>query len=254
MFFSSFEAPDSLESGLQEFAVKDVGGTVCKVPDGMSDDEAATLPTNLTSVLCAFNLVGIGMPWAKDGEGEVPESLLIVGGGSNCGRFAVQLAKLVGVKDIITIGGNGPELKELGATHVLDRHADPAEIVQQVKQITHDSLLHVIDTVNLPEGLAPGFDALSSKKRGKLARLLPRDVMGDDVTKGHDIFDVIGGGSPRDPRSWAMWERLPSLIEEGKIKPTKFWDAGELTAEAVNEALDTYRDGRSVGQPHIHVA
>lgn len=252
MFFGSLGTPACSQAGLQEYALTDVGGTVCQVPDSMSDDEAATFPTNLTSVLSAFLMLGVKMPWAKDEEGEVPEALLIVGGGSNCGRFAVQLAKLAGVKIIVTIGGKDAELKELGATHVLDRHADSVAIVKQLKEITDGNLLFAIDTVNLPEGLAPGFDALSSEKRGKLARLLPRDVLGDDVTKGHEVFDVVGGGSARDPLSLTMWQRLPSLIEEGKIRPTKFWVAGGLTAEAVNEALDMYRDGRSAGQPHIH--
>ena len=171
----------------KQYALADVGSTICKVPDGLSDDDAATIPTNITSVFVAlFIMLGIKAPWEK--EGEVPDHLLIVGGGSNCGRFAVQLARLAGIKTIITIGGNESELETMGATHVLNRHADEAQIVQQVKSITNDELIYAFDTVNQPDGLAPGFSALSSRKKGALARLIPRGVIGDDVKKGHQLW------------------------------------------------------------------
>lgn len=184
----------------------------------------------------------------------VPQVLLIVGGGSNCGRFAVQLAKLAGIETIISVGGREAELKALGATHVLDRHASEAEIVKQVKAISNDELLFALDTINRPDGLTLGFNALSSKRKGTLARLVPRGVIGEDIKKGHELTEVVAGARARDTASLAMWERLPTWIEKGSIKPVGYAVAGGLTAEAVNEALDKYRDGKSVGQPHIHVA
>lgn len=253
MGFRNLADSKGTQSGLQQYALADVEGTLCKVPRGCSDDEAATVPTNLTTVFVAMCInMGIKVPWEK--EGAVPEAFLIVGGGSNCGKFAVQLAKLVGIETIVTIGGNEAELKAWGATHVLDRHQDAAEIVRQVKDITNDDLLYALDAVNGPTGLAPGFDSLSTKKKGILARLVPRDKIGDDVKKGYELTEVMSGGGARDPPSLKMWKRLPEWIEKGYIKPVTYAVAGGLTAEAVNEAMDRYRDGRSEGQPHIRVA
>lgn len=251
--FSASLAAKSTQSGLQEYALADVGSTICKVPDALSDDEAATFPLNLTTVFVAmFIMLGIKAPWQE--AGELPESLLVVGGGSNCGRFAVQLAKLAGIRTVITVGGKEEELKELGATHVLDRHVDEANIVQRVKEITDDDLPFAIDTVNQSSGLTLGFSALSGKKAGHLARLLPRGVISDEVRKGHEVTKIVGGGKARDPLSLFMWKQLPGWIEKGDIKPTRYSVAGDLKAEAVNEALDKYRNGRSEGQPHIHVS
>jgi NADPH2:quinone reductase len=90
------------QSGLQEYAVNDIQAGF-KIPDLISDDEAATLPTNIIAPLVGHfddkSGVGIPAPWTEaaktfDYKGT---TLLIIGGGSNCGRFAVQLAKLADI-------------------------------------------------------------------------------------------------------------------------------------------------------------
>lgn len=167
----------------------------------------------------------------------------------------MQLAKLAGSETIISFGSKEFELKRMGATHVLDRHAKPAEIVKQVKDITNDGLTFALDAVNMPKGLALGFDALSSKQKGKLARLVPMGEIGGDVTKGHQWLDTFAGRVAKsDPGILEFRKRLPGWIGKVHIQPVSYAAAGGLTAESVNEALDRYRDDTGEGQPHIHVA
>ncbi|KAK3691646.1 hypothetical protein LTR37_018525 [Vermiconidia calcicola] len=123
-------ATDSSQSGLQEYAVAD-SVHCAKIPANLSDDEAASLPTNLSSVFIALYItLGLPAPWTKDISN--PEKLLVVGGGSNCGRLTVQLAKLAGIPKIVVVGGDEHELKALGATHVIDRHGDEEAVAKRV--------------------------------------------------------------------------------------------------------------------------
>ena len=85
MGYTNQDAPGSCQSGMQQYALADVDGALCKIPEPLSYDEAATLPTNLGTVFVALFLnLGIKRPWSE--EGDVPEILVIIGGGSNCGE------------------------------------------------------------------------------------------------------------------------------------------------------------------------
>ena len=122
---------DSIQNGLQEYAVADVA-FLAKIPEGVSDDEAATLPTNVIAPLVAlFAELGFAVPWGKDegGERNGDKMLLVIGGGTNCGRFGVQLARLAGVGRIVVVGGDEEELKGYGATDVLDRFGGDKVVV-----------------------------------------------------------------------------------------------------------------------------
>jgi NADPH:quinone reductase len=51
------------------------------------------------------------------------QTLSVVGGGSSCGEFAVQVARLMGLGRIVVVAGKGndKELRGYGATDVIDR-------------------------------------------------------------------------------------------------------------------------------------
>jgi NADPH:quinone reductase len=50
----------------------------------------------------------------------------------------------------------------------------------------------------------------------------------------------------------AFWGNIGDWVAEGKIKPGKFRVIEGLDAEKVNEALDSYRDGKPIVQAIIH--
>lgn len=109
--------------GLQEYAIL-VTDFSCLVPNDMTDEQVATIPVcSLTPAVAMFGPAKLGLPapWSAEGSAfDFPsQSFLIVGGGSNCGIFAVQLAALAGFCRIIVVGGDEEDLKYLGATHVL---------------------------------------------------------------------------------------------------------------------------------------
>lgn len=210
----------------------------------------ATFPTNVSAAFVAlFDVLALPAPW-QDGEPR-PSSLLIVGGGSNCGKFAVQLAKLAKIQNIIVVGGEESLLKKLGATHVFDRHLAEDAVVAKVREAAENELSYALDAVNLPEGLGLAFKALSDRRPGKVARLLPVGEVED--TRGHELLDVLGLFLYRKPVCIAMWERLTEYVAAGVISQTSFSTLEGLEAESVNAALDGYRDGTNKNKPQIRL-
>lgn len=210
----------------------------------------ATFPTNVSASLVAlFEVLGLPAPW-QDSEPR-PRNILIVGGGSNCGKFAVQLAKLAGIANIIVVGGDETLLRKLGADHVIDRHSTEDELIEKIRNAAGNDLSYALDAVNLPEGLSLALRALSGDRPGKVARLLPVGMVED--TKGHELLDVLGLFLYRNPLCVAFWERLSDYVGAGVISPTSFSMQEGLEADVVNDALDGYREGTNKAKPQIRL-
>lgn len=248
------------QNGLQEYAIADIGA-FARVPDSISNDEAATLPTNIIAPLVAlFVSLEIPAPWteaAKDFD-YAGMTLLVLGGGSNCGKFGVQLAKLAGIGRIVVVGGPEQELESYGATHILDRHGGYDIVLKHIRDVVGDELVYAYDAINLPEDQPLGLNALSSTKKGLFARL--RAMSPVDETKvvgkkaGFEVRNVFGSSQAHPELSRGFWERVPAWLEEGKIKPPPFVvKEGGLRQEMVNEVLDAYRAGIPVTKTHIHL-
>ncbi|KAH8646160.1 putative alcohol dehydrogenase [Xylariales sp. PMI_506] len=249
------------QAGLQEYALGDVFATA-KIPDSITDDEAATLPTNIIAPLVAlFSALEIPAPWTPEAKSfdYAGTSLLVVGGGSSCGKFGVQLAKLAGIGKIVVVGGPEAELKEYGATHVVDRHGGDDAVLARIRDALGndaDELVYAYDAINVPADQVLALQALSSHKRGALARLIRGDV---DETKvvgkkaGFDLRNVFGLTHVHRALAEPFWQRVPGYLEQGVIKPLGFVVKEGLTAENVNELLDAYRDEKKVTKTHIHI-
>jgi NADPH:quinone reductase-like Zn-dependent oxidoreductase len=99
-------SPDSSQKGLQEYALVDETFT-SKTPEGFTDDDVATLPTNLmASFIGLFDEGrGLGIPWPFLDEAApfdyAGTQLLIIGGGSNCGTYLKRSISQSSVEDFI---------------------------------------------------------------------------------------------------------------------------------------------------------
>ena len=196
-----------------------------------------------------FDVLGLPAPWNDDKPRL--DNILIVGGGSNCGKFAVQLAKLAKIPNIVVVGGDEALLRKLGATQVFDRHSTDTDLVEKIRKATGNSLSYALDAVNLPAGLGLALKALSDNNPGKVARLLPVGTVED--TRGHELLDVLGLFLYRNPLCVSFWDRLTDYVEAGAIVPTSYSMQEGLDADAVNAALDAYRDGKSRVKPQFRL-
>jgi NADPH2:quinone reductase len=254
--------PGHLQKGLQEYSIADEEYTA-HIPEGFTDHNVATLPVNISaSVVALFdNKSGLGIPapWTEEAKtfDYAGTSVLIIGGGSNCGRFGVQLAKIVGIGKIVALGGSEEELKNWGATHVLDRHGSPAAVQARIRDVVGDELIYCYDAVNPPETQYVGINALSTTKKGKVSRLLPHGpVETTNVTKKEGDYEVkdVHGEPHYEPICKGFWQNVEQYLIDGKIVPLKYETVEGLDVEKVNEVLDRYRDGKRVVQPHVRIS
>lgn len=105
-------------------------GQLLPVPEGFDLTEAAALPEVLSTVWS--NIVGRGQVQAG-------EWLLVHGGGSGIGTAAIQIARHLGVKIVVTVGTDKKAefCRELGADAVINYREE--DFVERVREIcTHD--------------------------------------------------------------------------------------------------------------------
>lgn len=249
------------QCGLQEYAVLDAY-TVARVPNGLNDDDGASLVCNIVAPFWAiFGAYGLGLtfPFADD-EAESPDygnqTIVILGAGSNCGKYAVQICALAGFGTIVATADakkNEAELRRYGATHIVDRYAENAE--QQIRAIVDDDLVYAFDAVNVDHTL--GVSLLSNTKKGTLVCIVPGQAAADKVGKKAAGYQekFTQGQSHNQPELGAkFWKWLPVWMTEGKVKATA-WDVLEgLDADKVNNVLNAYRDGKPPSkQVHVHL-
>jgi NADPH2:quinone reductase len=250
-------------AGLQQYALL-TANLSARVPLSLSDYEAATIPVNsLAPFIAIFHESGLGFPPPGTIEAEnfgyAEKTLVIIGGGSNCGKFGVQLASLVGFGRIIVIAGlnSSKELRNYGATHIIDRHQSHSEIKKRVLEVTgDDNVGFVYDALNRDHTLAVSL--LSNTQKGVVAALLPGKVVHEDEIgekeMGYEVKKVFGA-SHAQPDFYAelFWEKMPLWIESGAIRPLGFKVVeGGLDRDGVNRVLNDYRDGKNPGKWHVH--
>jgi NADPH:quinone reductase-like Zn-dependent oxidoreductase len=138
--------------GNAQFATLPEGGMVARIPEQVSYEEAATLPT-----------AGLyGLYFARQAHVKPGDSVLVNGGAGSIGTFVVQLALAGGARvDVVDRGGKAAFLQGLGVTDVIDyRTADYTE-----RSHAYDLILDVIDESSFPaaaRALAPGGTYLHS--------------------------------------------------------------------------------------------
>jgi NADPH2:quinone reductase len=252
--------PGSRQTALQAYAVLDVAFTAI-IPAGVSDDEAASLPTNVIAPLVGLFSEGSGLgipaPWTEAAEtfDYAGQTLLIIGGGSACGKFAVQLARLAGIGRIVVVGSerSRAEVLRYGATDVILRGSE--DVQGQIREIVGDDLIYAIDCVNSGDDQLLGLNALSEVKRGKMARLV-RPYVDESKVKGKkagvEVKNVFGISHFNAALCTPFWQRLAGYLQEGKIMPLAFQVVEGLDTEKVNMLLDQIRDGESVLKVHVH--
>ncbi|EAW12898.1 zinc-binding alcohol dehydrogenase family protein [Aspergillus clavatus NRRL 1] len=251
------------QAGLQQFCVLDAE-YAAPIPSALSFDQAATIPVNaMASFIALFDASGLELAPAFLGPLATAatafdyrhEAIVIIGGGSNCGKFALQFARLAGFGKIITTAkirdGSERSLRDLGATHVIDR--DAADVEDQIRALVGDDLLYAFDPVNGAHQLA--LELLSTTKKGSLATLVRGEadpVIAARKRAGFKKNQILGVSDVHKELAAQFWRELPGWIEAGKLQPLDYTVIDGLDAGKVNSLLDDYRDGRPVVKTHVH--
>jgi NADPH2:quinone reductase len=227
------------------------------VPKNISDADASNFPVNgFTSAACLFSTegginAGLGIPFPGTPESKSFDyksaKILIIGGGSGCGKFGIQLAKIAGIGTIITtasIAGEA-ELKSLGATHVVDRKAPDME--EQLRKLVGDDLIYVYDTITNTFDHSLTVSLLSNTKKGTLIHLIPGKVSEEVAGSKKAGFEErqMQGTTGMHPNLAALYlKKLTGWIESGELKVPKYQVIEGLDVDQINKVLDGYKEGK----------
>ncbi|KAI0403997.1 zinc-binding dehydrogenase [Xylaria palmicola] len=233
---------------------------VWAVPDSVSLEDASTVSLAFaTAVQAMFQRLGLPEP-GEPATSAFP--VLINGGTSSVGLYAVQLAKLAGLYVIATGSKQNHDLlTSLGADAVVD-YKDAAW-PEKVRDLSHDNLQHAFDCIAEKETTPLVARALSPTKGGHIICILPRKnselpegltkvkvestivytVFGEPLELGGAAFMNWGGPTPQDRKFWEKYlSMLPEYFESGKIKPNVSRELGGL--EAISEGFELQKQGK----------
>lgn len=151
---------------------------VVPIPDGWSIEEAAQLGVcPLTALQCLHKSLELPSPFeARPGP---QRSILIWGGASSIGQYAIQFAKLGGLRVVTTASPkNFGLVKGLGADEVYDYRDE--NVVEKIRAATGNALDIALDTV--AGGKTPAqVTGTIGEKGGKVATILPYQSPRSDV-------------------------------------------------------------------------
>lgn len=233
---------------------------VFAIPDSTADPQAAAVPLAFaTAVQAMVQRLGLPEP-SKPAASPFP--LLISGGTSSVGKYAIQLGKLAGLFVVATGSKRNHDLlKELGADATVDYN--DADWPEQVRKATHDGLEHAFDCIAEKGTWENIAKALSPTKGGHIVGLLPpgpskeavQAINGKVKAEStivytvferewiHPTFDNCG---PKTPEDKALWEKylgmLPELLSSGKVKPNRIREMGGL--EEILKGFQEQQEGK----------
>ncbi|KAF9037646.1 chaperonin 10-like protein [Panaeolus papilionaceus] len=219
----------NVKGGFQQYAIA-LAVTTVKIPDGFTYDEMASIPEGLSTAYAGlFDPSPHGLALSAPVSHEVRmkhagQPILILGGASSVGQMAIQLARLCNLSPIITTASlsNAEALKELGATHVIDRNLPLSDLASNVSTILGSSsgpLEIAFDAVALQDTQEAALSILAPG--GRLALVLPPVV---PAPEGKSVIFVVG--ALRMPQNITTLEPLyrdhvSSWVSEGLIKPNR---------------------------------
>ncbi|KAG2018322.1 biotin/lipoyl attachment:Carbamoyl-phosphate synthase subunit L [Coprinopsis cinerea AmutBmut pab1-1] len=211
-------------NGFQQLAKADPN-LLAKIPDGFSYDDAATLPTALTTAyLGLYNIhpIGLGLTplFNPGGKGAYVDTPLVINGGSSSvGQLVIQFAKASGFNPIITIASSkhNQHLTSLGATHVIDRHASPETIIEEIRKISKVPVRAIYDAVGGDEIQKALLELLPPEGNFVYTAGLNADTSGKTVSR---VFSMrtYPANAPYLP---TLWANASALLSDGTIQPLK---------------------------------
>ncbi len=123
---------------------------VARIPDGVTDDQAAALPIPGITALGSLELLGV----------TAGQRLVVMGATGGVGGYAVQMARSRGVHVIATVRGDADEARRLGAEEVYD--AKVVDVVSAVRASHPDGVDAVLDLVNGKDAIRRDAEILKS--------------------------------------------------------------------------------------------
>lgn len=235
--------------------IKSAWDVTFQVPSNVSAQQAASAPIPLLTACQAFYL-RLRLPFPDADNSAVKGKWILIWSGSTAvGQYAIQLAKLAGLKIATTASPAKHDLvKSLGADVVVD-YKDK-EVAQKLREATNDSIEYGLDCI-AENGSVQLAQQAFGKNGGHLICLLfdlgelPRKdvktestlaytVLGEDQSFGPAFFP-----SSKEDREYCVkyCQFITKLFEQEKIRPLEVTDLGGI--ETIQKGLDQLKNGEN---------
>ncbi|CAM0141688.1 hypothetical protein VKS41_008860 [Umbelopsis sp. WA50703] len=244
---------------------------VIKVPDNMPLDEASTVGLSFMTAVHALSSC-LGLPLEPRAANHIhePKPVLVWGGNTACGNFAIQILKIAGYHVITAASSNARQkLQKLGADVILPRD-DPERTAADVRTL-FPHLTHALDCFASSESAAACAHALG-EKGGHVHTLLPIEqhipsvrttfaLVHSTLGRPMSVFNLMiekpsASQLEADRRlatQWCSFDKghAHKLLLEGRLLPTAIvkWDGG---LAGVQSGLEAMLRGHIAGAKIVH--
>jgi NADPH2:quinone reductase len=222
--------------GYAQLCVAPVGQCL-PVPKGMSDIEAASLPETFFTVWSnVFDRVSL----------QAGETLLIQGGSSGIGVTAIQMAKALGAKVIVTAGSDDKcdACLKLGADHAINYKTQ--DFAEEAKKLTGGAGVNVI--LDMVAGAYVAREVECLAEDGRLVIIAVQGGVKSEFNAGMVLRKrLLITGSTLRPRPVAFKAAIASalkakvwpLLESGAIKPVIHSTFAAADAAKAHELMES---------------
>jgi NADPH2:quinone reductase len=222
--------------GYAELCVAPVGQCL-PAPKGMSDIEAASLPETFFTVWSnVFDRVKL----------QAGETLLIQGGSSGIGVTAIQMAKALGAKVIVTAGSDDKceACLKLGADHAINYKTQ--DFAVEAKKLTGGAGVNVILDMVAGSYVAREVECLAED--GRLVIIAVQGGVKSEFNAGQVLRKRLQiTGSTLRPRpvafkaaiAQALKQNVWPLLEKGAIKPVIYKTFPAADAAKAHELMES---------------
>jgi NADPH:quinone reductase-like Zn-dependent oxidoreductase len=239
------------------------GDLAWKIPESVSDAEAATYGVSAATAMQALHLV-LGLPWPGDGSSTSTvgddKVILIYSGATSASLFAIQLAKLAGYKVVTTCSPRSNDLvKSYGADAVYD-YRDPKSLDAIISAYPNlsmsqdgisesESTKFCCEAVAQNNGTVVSLDpmAKSSVKGVTLRPIIMYTVFG----RAFGLLQPVGPKFPVKAEDRAglarFYEMLPGLVKGGSLKAPPIQEQGK-GFDKLAPGLDLLRERQVSGK------
>ncbi|TFK17632.1 hypothetical protein FA15DRAFT_710607 [Coprinopsis marcescibilis] len=217
IFAGEFQDTRHGSAGFQQYAIAEAL-TVTKIPPNVTSTQASSVPIALSATYAAlYNSVPCGLEYESPmtGRGKYTRvPMIILGGSSSVGQYAIQLAKLSGFTPIVVTASykHAEYLKSLGATDVIDRNLPADTVKAEVKaKAGKEHLGLVFDAISTAYTQQLGIDFVCSGG-SLIISTIPLLKSEDKATKS----------APQNIELLrTMYANLGEWLQNGDIKPNR---------------------------------
>lgn len=240
-----------------EYAVAEEHCTFA-LPRDTSFEEGATLPlAAMTAAIGVFSTLGVPEPWntGKEDREAVKGGVLVYGGASAVGAFALKLLVKADVHPIYTVAGRGKDFvegiidKSKGDVFIDYREGDEAVVKNLKSALGGRKLRHVLDAVAENGSIENIVKVLEAD--GRLATVLPpKGHEGIPETVASD-WTRVGDAHGEKKEMAAAWFRLFSLgLKDGwfKAHPHEVVPGG---LGGIQEGLTNLKEGKASAVKYV---